>query len=265
MQNLFPPPFKPAPFGRPDDGRGEIYRYWTSTWRMGVVLVLGSSGWPDPSMLRYVRCVRGGTDPKTAVLPATGLQKCFDPQSGYAPIPCDDPRAVGQDARLQVGCPMEGRFVDKGDGTITDRCTGLMWQKEVPFVPPEYEGDKYGQTTWKGALRYARDLRLGGYDDWRLPNLHEMVYIMDLWYGEFGTSWSRRGTPIYPFEAKLRGPGRRLTFWTSSATERYWHFVDLRGLLEDVIGSAWNKGTQCIDCRFFVRCVRGPIWLEEKP
>jgi hypothetical protein len=32
---------------------------------------------------------------------------------------------------------MEGRFVDDQDGTVTDTCTGLMWQKEIGVLEAE--------------------------------------------------------------------------------------------------------------------------------
>jgi hypothetical protein len=56
------------------------------------------------------------------------------------------------------------KFVDNGDGTITDEPTGLMWQKADDGVT----------RTWGESLKYAEDLRLAGYSDWRLPNAKEL-------------------------------------------------------------------------------------------
>lgn len=53
---------------------------------------------------------------------------------------------------------------DNGDGTVTDRRTGLVWQKTGP--DPEM--------TWEEALKYCDSLTLAGLDDWRLPNLKEL-------------------------------------------------------------------------------------------
>jgi len=53
-------------------------------------------------------------------------------------------------------------FVDNGDGTVTDTCTNLMWQKE-------------GESkTWQEAMDYTEGLTLAGYTDWRLPNIKEL-------------------------------------------------------------------------------------------
>jgi len=60
-------------------------------------------------------------------------------------------------------------FVDNGDGTITDRATGLMWMQE----------DSRDGMNWEDALAWAEDLELAGYDDWRLPNAKELQSIVD--------------------------------------------------------------------------------------
>jgi len=80
---------------------------------------------------------------------------------------------------------MAERYVDNDDGTITDRFTGLMWQ----------ESDSYAQNgnylSWYEARDYIRGLnrkRLGGYDDWRLPDRIEMQSIYEL-----GKSFESRG------------------------------------------------------------------------
>jgi pimeloyl-ACP methyl ester carboxylesterase len=59
-------------------------------------------------------------------------------------------------------------FVDNGDGTVTDNITGLMWQQQEP-----------GNMFWDIALSYCEGLSLGGYSDWRLPNIRELQSITD--------------------------------------------------------------------------------------
>lgn len=55
-------------------------------------------------------------------------------------------------------------YADNGDGTVTDNRTGLMWQKT--------EGA--AAINWEDSFGYASTLRLGGYDDWRMPNIKEL-------------------------------------------------------------------------------------------
>lgn len=64
------------------------------------------------------------------------------------------------------------RFVDNGDGTVTDMQTNLMWQK----------GDNGEKITFDKAQEYCKTLKLGGYTDWRLPKVdeHNTAVIVEL-------------------------------------------------------------------------------------
>jgi len=59
--------------------------------------------------------------------------------------------------------------IDNGDGTVTDRTTGLMWMQK----------DSGRGMNWEKAIAYAENLVYAGYDDWRLPNAKELQYIVD--------------------------------------------------------------------------------------
>jgi len=56
------------------------------------------------------------------------------------------------------------RFHVVGDGTIIDWKTLLVWQQEPTSDKME----------WQKAMDYARDLRLAGYSNWRLPTKAEI-------------------------------------------------------------------------------------------
>jgi len=73
--------------------------------------------------------------------------------------------------RYVRGNPQYGKndFHDNGDGTITDRATGLIWQK----------GDSGKGLNWEQAFAYAGNLKLAGRNDWRLPNAKELQSIAD--------------------------------------------------------------------------------------
>lgn len=60
-------------------------------------------------------------------------------------------------------------FVDNNNGTVTDKATGLMWQKID-------DGNTYN---WKEALQVAKISKIAGYEDWRLPNTKELQSIVD--------------------------------------------------------------------------------------
>ena len=62
---------------------------------------------------------------------------------------------------------------DNGDGTVTDKVTGLMWQQETPK----------NKMTWEQAVSYCKGLNLAGHNDWRLPTIKELKSIVeDSWY-----------------------------------------------------------------------------------
>ncbi|MDQ7046626.1 MAG: DUF1566 domain-containing protein [Sulfurovum sp.] len=50
---------------------------------------------------------------------------------------------------------------------------GLMWQKETVEE----------KMNWNDAMEYAKNLRLGGYDDWRLPTIEEFEKLVILSFG----------------------------------------------------------------------------------
>jgi class 3 adenylate cyclase len=63
-------------------------------------------------------------------------------------------------------------FVNNGDGTITDRATGLMWQKN---------GSPRARS-WDRGKNYLNQLnkdRFAGYSDWRLPTIEELASLVE--------------------------------------------------------------------------------------
>jgi len=63
-------------------------------------------------------------------------------------------------------------FVDGGDGTVSDRATGLMWQQRGSFQ----------LLSLTNALVYVNGLnarRFAGYADWRLPTLEEASSLLE--------------------------------------------------------------------------------------
>lgn len=120
----------------------------------------------DWSATKYVSTTMGGNPTAFGANFADGRIK------GY-PIVRPGPR--GGEHTLYVryvrGNPAYGKndFHDNGDGTVTDRATGLMWQ----------QGDSGDTHDWQGALAYAEGLTLAGHDDWRLPNAKELQSVVD--------------------------------------------------------------------------------------
>jgi hypothetical protein len=57
----------------------------------------------------------------------------------------------------------------QASGLWTDPSTGLTWAGR----------DNGKDVSWKGAVKYCRDLRLAGYSDWRLATLTELRAVYD--------------------------------------------------------------------------------------
>ncbi|WP_297089375.1 DUF1566 domain-containing protein [uncultured Draconibacterium sp.] len=79
-------------------------------------------------------------------------------------------------------------YVDNGDGTITDKSTGLMWTQD----------DSGEGMVWEDALSFAENSTFAGYDDWRLPNVKEHQAIVDYAYSPTATDPDKVGPAIDP-------------------------------------------------------------------
>ncbi len=94
-------------------------------------------------------------------------------------------------------------YVDNGDGTVTDRATGLMWQK----------ADSGTTMNWEEALSYAENLKYAGYDDWRLPNAKELHSIVDYTRAPDAVDGASRSAAIDPVFGLTKTES---WFWTST-------------------------------------------------
>jgi len=96
---------------------------------------------------------------------------------GTGPHPKSETISAGGSKRFHARCVRGGSssarpkpsFRDNGDGTVTDLDTGLIWQ----------QAEATAAMNWEAALRYAENLSLAGYSDWRLPNVKELQSLND--------------------------------------------------------------------------------------
>jgi len=104
------------------------------------------------------------------------------------------------------------------DDTWTDPDTELMWTKR----------DNGQNVDWNQAAEYCKDLRLGGYTSWRLPEIDELRGIYDSRRSE--QDWEKVSTSQFPYHVKGQ-----------IQLSAGWHWSTLGG----VAGKAWN-----LDFRF---------------
>ncbi len=94
----------------------------------------------------------------------TSQAYCYDDRAGIS-CPTAGEDFFGQDAQYSG---LQARYVDNGDGTVTDLNTGLMWIQDP--------GDKM---LYFDAIAYADSFLFAGYDDWRVPTIKELYSLMD--------------------------------------------------------------------------------------
>lgn len=182
-------------------------------------------------------------------LPKTGQTHCNAFSGGYgssSQIPCT---ATAQDGETQKG--LAHGYVDNGDATITDSATGLMWQKcsdgqtgldcsggsAVSVVFDDGDGDL--GISHQPAINYCDSLSLATHSDWRLPNVKELMSIVD--YGRVSPAID----PTY-FPATQSG-----YYWSSTADETNTNAAWVVGFDGGIVSS------DSMDSNYYVRCVRG--------
>jgi len=106
-------------------------------------------------------------------------------------------------------------FQDNGDGTITDRATGLMWMATDSGVG----------LNWQEALAYAESFEHAGHADWRLPDAKELQSILDYSRAP-GTTGSAAIDPLFSSTGITNEAGEQdfPSYW-SSTTHANWSQV----------------------------------------
>ena len=183
---------------------------------------------PDGLVFTLLRVGPGGQDSDAD--PATGLTRCINLAAGQ--------NKRGIDAGL-VAEPAPDRFVDNGDGTITDNQTGLMWEqkladtdalcldadqanRDVRCVQNTYDWSRQSPTP-NGTLYedFLATLNLDATDqplvalcfashcDWRAPKIFELLSILDLSVLGCGT-----GIPCID---PIFGPTAAASYWSQTS------------------------------------------------
>ena len=104
------------------------------------------------------------------------------------------------------------RFVDHGNGTVTDTVTGLMWTKDANPV---------GWLNWDDAWRGCSSFSISGIGGWRLPSRDELSAI----YHAIQSGHPFTGVQSYGYWSSTAYAGRWDAAWA----------VSMRGGQVDVI------------------------------
>ena len=121
----------------------------------------------------------------------------------------------------ESGTPVS-QFVDNEDGTVTDTKTGLMWKRcpegyvlNQSGTPADMTDDVCVVSTtpyynWPAALSRANGAVYAGYDDWRVPNIKELLSAID--YQCYNPA---QNTAVFP------EPQVMFDYWSSTPDSAY--------------------------------------------
>ncbi|GEM_PF-1659151 len=120
------------------------------------------------------------------------------------------------------------------NGIAKDSATGLTWQ------------DDSARVDWYEAKQYCKDLRLGGFKDWRVPNRFELTTLIDS---------TKKDKPLIidGFRAKLP-KGEDGYLWSSDSCEHHSQKGWLLFINDDYVGDTFKSYE---NTKHSVRCVRG--------
>ncbi len=195
-------------------------------------------------------------------LQSQSIKKVLDklPDTGQSKSYTD---TLGEDSDYTINAP---ELIDNLDGTITDKITGLMWQK--------VDG---GEMTHSSALQYADSLTLGSFTDWRLPIAFEIYSIQNLQVNNpaLNTTYFTKSNAEYWWTSDLQvndnsrvwvsnaggGIGNHLKSETISAggTKRY-HARVVRNIKENI---SLQKRFEVIDDDVVVDSLTGLMWQRK--
>ena len=121
-------------------------------------------------------------------------------------------------------------YTDNGDGTVTDNNTGLMWQQTDDGI----------LRNWYDAASYYTNLSLAGHTDWRLPDINELLDIVN--YG-------------------VHSPAIDTTYFLNTRNHLYWTLTADASRTNGVWVVDFDKGNsginqKHIDAKGFAKCVR---------
>jgi hypothetical protein len=212
-------------------------------------------------ILVVVHSALNGCNPQPSATATPPAPHSATPSQSTTPTQTAPPTRSATPGRTATPTP---RFVDNGDGTITDTTTGLMWEKKgddggLHDLDRTFTWSMSGSTLPNGQVftNFIAALNAGnfaGRRDWRLPTLEELQTIVS-------TGGTTPGRPVVPpaFDDDCR-PGctssqcsctKALNYWTATIdvgnNQRAWY----------VLFNTGQSGTGLKTLQFYARAVRG--------
>lgn len=127
-----------------------------------------------------------------------------------------------------------------GDDVVIDEATGLMWARDGLAAG----GNNGAPITWANALIYAEGLNFAGFDDWRLPNINELLSLVNYAVGM---------PALYVEFINIAYAGGDL-YWSSTTYEG-----DILRAWGVMFQTGQNTGATLKTATRYILCVRGCI------
>jgi len=133
-------------------------------------------------------------------------------------------------------------YTDNGNGIINDNVTGFVWQKE----------DDNAIRGWDTASAYCDNLTLGGYTDWRMPTINELMSIIDY----SGTGGAAINSTYFPHTIHWS----MSQYWSVTASPNNagnaWDVVFDNGSIQGAAPNGSVYGASKTST-YYIRCIRG--------
>jgi hypothetical protein len=146
---------------------------------------------------------------------------------------------AGDDGDLQTGVALTApRFINNGDGTVTDNLTGLIWMKNA---------GSFRISNWGNAVQSCSTLASGSYGlwdgsyagDWRLPNIRELYSLIDFGHYNYALPDGHQFINVMA------------TYWSSTTYAGNSNYAIYLNLINGFISNAGRTGSS-----LYVLCVR---------
>lgn len=172
--------------------------------RLFVLVTILWAAWFTPAACTHA-LAGNNSGQAFSIWPDTGQSKCYNNEEEI-PCPASGEPFYGQDAQYQG--PARS-YTDLGNGTVRDNVTGLVWEQKTNmdsvanYSDPHDADNTYtwcdtdsttsggnqgtcGGNDTKAFIDQLNSANFGGYNDWRVPTIKELVTITN--YGEYSTT-----------------------------------------------------------------------------